>query len=161
MVDVMSPTARSSLMSRIRAKNTRPEMMVRKQLWARGFRFRLHAKDLAGKPDLVLPKWKALVFVHGCFWHRHEGCPFFRLPKTRADFWDGKLYANRQRDLAAIDALLDVGWRVAVVWGCAVRIDEAETSGQLAKWLRSERRGVEILAHEGVVVAVKLNGCVF
>lgn len=157
MVDVICPAVRSALMSRIRAKNTKPEVMVRKQLWARGFRFRLHAKELTGKPDLVLPKWKALVFVHGCFWHRHEGCPFFRLPKTRTDFWDGKLSANRQRDLVAIDELLGAGWRVAVVWECAVRLDSNEMSNRLAEWLASRRKEIEILARDSVVVAVELN----
>lgn len=157
MVDFMNSAVRSALMSRIRAKDTKPEVIVRKQLWARGFRFRLHTKRLAGTPDLVLHKWNALVFVHGCFWHRHEGCTFFRLPKTRTKFWDAKLSANRQRDLAAVEALLGVGWRVAVVWDCAIRLNPIEMGSQLAEWLVSEGRGTDIRAHEGAVVAGELH----
>lgn len=157
MVDVMSSAVRSALMSRIRGKNTKPEIIVRTQLWARGFRFRLHTKGLAGKPDLVLPKWKAVVFVHGCFWHRHEGCPLFRLPKTRTEFWDGKLSANRQRDLAAVRDLLSLGWRVAVVWECAIRLDPAATIDQLAEWISSHREKTEIQASNGIVIGGGLD----
>jgi len=157
MVDVMSSAVRSALMSRIRTRNTKPEVTVRRQLWARGFRFRLHAKGLAGKPDLVLPKWKAAVFVHGCFWHRHEGCPLFRLPKTRADFWDAKLSANRQRDLAVVRSLLDMNWRVAVVWECAIRLDSSAASDRLSEWISSDRKGIEILASEGTVICGDLD----
>jgi len=157
MVDVMSPAVRSALMSRIRAKNTTPEVIVRRQLWARGFRFRLHTNALPGKPDLVLPKWKASVFVHGCFWHRHAGCPLFRLPKTRADFWDAKLSANRQRDLAAVRSLLDMNWRVAVVWECAIRLDSSATNDRLSDWISSDRKGIEILASDGAVIGEDLD----
>ena len=157
MVDVMSPADRSALMSRIRARNTKPEVTVRRHLWARGFRFRLHTKGLAGKPDLVLPKWKAAVFVHGCFWHRHEGCPFFRLPKTRAGFWDAKLSANRQRDLAVVGALLDMSWRVAVVWECAIRLDSSAASDRLSEWISSDRKRIEILASDGTVICGDLD----
>ncbi|WP_312738917.1 very short patch repair endonuclease [Stenotrophomonas sp.] len=157
MVDVMSSAVRSALMSRIRAKNTKPEIIVRRQLWARGFRFRLHSKGLAGKPDLVLPKWKAAVFVHGCFWHRHEGCPLFRLPKTRSDFWDAKLAANRQRDLAAVRTLLSMGWRVAVVWECAIRLDSTGASDELAGWIATDRQGIEILASNDAVIRKDLD----
>lgn len=157
MVDFMNSAVRSALMSRIRAKDTKPEVIVRKQLWARGFRFRLHTRRLAGTPDLVLHKWNALVFVHGCFWQRHEGCTFFRLPKTRTNFWDAKLSANHQRDLAAVEALLGTGWRVAVVWECAIRLNPIEMGSQLAEWLASEGRGTEIRAHEGAVVAGELH----
>ncbi len=158
MVDVMSSAVRSALMSRIRAKNTKPEIMVRRQLWARGFRFRLHGKGLAGKPDLLLPKWRAVVFVHGCFWHRHEGCPLFRLPKTRTEFWDAKLTANRQRDLAAVEELLRLGWRVAVVWECAIRLDPAATTDQLAEWISDHRTRIELQASEGTVIGGSLDG---
>ncbi len=152
MVDFMNSAVRSALMSRIRAKDTKPEVIVRKQLWARGFRFRLHTRRLAGTPDLVLHKWNALVFVHGCFWHRHEGCTFFRLPKTRTNFWDAKLSANRQRDLAVIEVLLGAGWRVAVVWECAIRLNPTEMGSQLAEWLANEGMGADIRAHQGAVV---------
>lgn len=152
MVDVMSPAVRSALMSRIRAINTKPEVTVRRHLWARGFRFRLHTKGLPGRPDLVLPKWKAAVFVHGCFWHRHQGCALFRLPKTRTAFWNAKLSANRQRDLAAVSSLLDMSWRVGVVWECAIRLDPGVTSDCLSDWICSDLEGIEILAADGTVI---------
>lgn len=158
MVDVMSSATRSALMSRIRAKNTQPEMVVRRMLWARGFRFALHSRRLAGKPDLVLPKWKAVVFVHGCFWHRHLDCPLFRLPKTRSEFWDAKLEANRQRDASSILSLQAEGWRVGVVWECAIRLDAVETVQQLSQWLLSGADGAEIRARHGAVVTEHLNG---
>lgn len=157
MIDVMSPAVRSALMSRIRAKNTKPEMTIRKLLWARGFRFRLHAKELAGKPDLVLSKWKAAIFVNGCFWHRHSGCNYFRLPRTRTAFWDAKLLANRLRDLVAIGILQYAGWRVGVVWECAVRLDPEEAINQLAKWLTAGEAGAEIRAYEGAVITQELD----
>ncbi|WP_260844214.1 very short patch repair endonuclease [Stenotrophomonas rhizophila] len=153
----MSSATRSALMSRIRAKNTRPEMVVRRKLWARGFRFGLHAKRLAGKPDLVLPKWRAVVFVHGCFWHRHPDCPFFRLPKTRPEFWDAKLHANQQRDASSIASLRGEGWRVGVVWECAIRLDAGESVQQLSQWLSGGTHGAEIRARHGAVATEPLN----
>jgi DNA mismatch endonuclease, patch repair protein len=96
MVDLMSAEKRSALMSRIQGKNTAPELFVRQYLWRAGFRFKLHQSGLPGRPDLVLKRWNAVLFINGCFWHRHEGCPYFRLPKTRRDFWDEKLRANRR-----------------------------------------------------------------
>lgn len=158
MVDVMSSAVRSALMSRIRAKNTKPERIVRKLLWARGFRFRLHAKGLAGKPDLVLPKWRAVVFINGCFWHRHWDCSNFRLPKTRTAFWDAKLLANRQRDLVVTDRLHRTGWRVVVVWECAIRLDPEEATNQLATWLSEGKAGAEIRAYEGSVTTQHFDG---
>jgi DNA mismatch endonuclease (patch repair protein) len=148
----MSPDKRSMLMSRIRGKNTRPELLVRKFLWHKGFRYRLHTKALPGKPDLVLPRWNAVVFVNGCFWHRHGGCPYFRLPKTRAAFWGAKLARNRARDCAAISRLVDSGWRVAVVWECAVRADPELVGKKLVAWLERSRGSVEL---EGIAGAVK------
>jgi len=145
MVDVMSAEKRSALMSRIRGKDTTPEIQVRRYLWANGFRYRLHPKKLAGKPDLVLPKWHAVVFVHGCFWHRHEGCDYFRLPKTRSEFWDAKLQRNTSRDTAVIKTLIRAGWRVAVVWECALRKDPGGTGLQLALWLRSDKKSVQLI----------------
>lgn len=137
MVDVMSAEKRSALMSRIKGKNTAPEVFVRKYLWRAGLRYRLHTRGLPGKPDLVLKRWGAVVFIHGCFWHRHEGCPLFRLPKTRADFWDQKLRGNQTRDLKAIAALSADGWRVCVVWECALRSDPESTCQKLIDWIRS------------------------
>jgi len=114
MVDVMDADKRSALMSWIQAKDTKPELIVRRLLWRRGFRFRLHGRKLPWKPDLVLPKWGEVILVHGCFWHRHEGCPYFRLPKTRTDFWGNKLGRNRERDAATVTALGEMGWHMAV-----------------------------------------------
>ncbi len=126
-------------MSGIKGKNTQPELAVRRALHARGFRFRLHDKALAGKPDLVLPKWKAAVFVHGCFWHQHRGCSNASVPVTRQDFWIAKLNANVARDSRLALLLQSQGWRVAIVWECSIRM--AVKSGDmtifenLADWL--------------------------
>lgn len=137
MVDVMSAEKRSALMSRIQGKNTAPEMLVRKYLWRAGFRYRLHKRGLPGTPDLVLKRWGAAVFIHGCFWHRHEDCPLFRLPKAQRDFWDQKLRNNQARDLKAIDALSKAGWRVCVIWECALRAAPEATCQHLIDWVRS------------------------
>lgn len=158
MVDVMSAEKRSALMSRIRAKDTIPEMQVRRFLWANGFRYRLHPRGLAGKPDLVLDKWNAVVFVHGCFWHRHVGCSYFRLPKTRPDFWDAKLQDNRYRDAAAIKALMNAGWRVAVIWECALRGDSNRVGELLASWLRSGKKSAQIVGQKHTVHSAPLSG---
>lgn len=123
-------------MTRIKGKNTAPEVFVRKYLWRAGLRYRLHTRGLPGKPDLVLKRWDAVVFVNGCFWHRHEGCPLFRLPKTRSDFWDQKLRGNQIRDSKAIAALSGAGWRVCVVWECALRTAAEESCSQLVDWIR-------------------------
>jgi len=113
--------SRSKLMSRVRQKNTKPETVVRQALHAAGFRYRLHRRDLPGSPDIVLPGRKAVVFVHGCFWHRHPGCKAASTPKTRAEFWARKFDANVERDRRAIDALSEKGWAVHVVWECETR----------------------------------------
>lgn len=152
MVDVMDAGTRSALMSRIQAKDTKPELIVRRLLWWRGFRFRLHGRKLPGKPDLVLPKWGAVILVHGCFWHRHEGCPYFRLPKTRTDFWDNKLGRNRERDAATVMALGEMGWRVAVVWECSIRTDHLAVAEQLSAWLTGGSEHTQIEALDGVIV---------
>ena len=121
MVDVVDKLTRSRMMSGIQGKNTRPEFLVRKYLHGRGLRFRLHAKELPGKPDLVFPKYKTVVFVHGCFWHRHSGCKFATTPSTREHFWTNKLSENVARDSYQIAALGGLGWRVFVVWECELR----------------------------------------
>jgi len=157
MADVMSVEQRSAAMSKIRSRDTKPELLVRQALWHSGFRFRLHAKDLPGRPDIVLPRWKAVVFVHGCFWHRHEGCPFFRLPSTRPEFWDAKLRRNRVRDATAEQALCASGWRVAVVWECALKGDLAETTNQLVSWIRSGSNGIELFLANASVARKTLD----
>lgn len=121
MVDVVSPESRSRMMSGIRSKNTRPEITVRKLLFASGYRFRLHRKDLPGAPDIVMPSRRIAIFVHGCFWHMHVGCKNATLPKTRSAFWLEKLSGNVARDLRAVAALSELGWRVLTIWECAIR----------------------------------------
>ena len=157
MVDVMSADKRSALMSRIRGRDTGPELRVRKQLWCAGFRYRLHTKGLPGKPDLVLPKWKAVVFVHGCFWHRHAGCPYFRLPKTRPDFWNEKLRRNQERDEMAIATLIDAGWRIAVVWECAVRIDPDAVGSKLTTWVGQGEGSIQVEGSDRAVRSRQLH----
>lgn len=137
MTDIVDPKTRSRMMSGIRSKNTRPEMLLRKALHARGFRYRLHGANLPGKPDLVFPRYRAVCFVHGCFWHRHPGCRFATTPATRAEFWETKFGDNvvRDRDNGAL--LETRGWRVAVVWECSTRGDLfPQTIDLLTDWLR-------------------------
>ena len=138
MPDIVDQTARSRMMSGIRGKDTKPELMLRKELHARGFRYSLHSSKLPGKPDIVLPKYRAVVFVHGCFWHRHEGCRYATSPATRADFWSSKFEANIERDKAVQRALHLSDWRVAVVWECAIRKPSLRSLAvdALCEWLR-------------------------
>lgn len=144
MADVMDADKRSALMSRIRGKNTDLELQVRRILWSSGLRYRLHGNKLPGKPDIVLRRWNALVFVHGCFWHGHANCHLFRLPKTRAEFWSEKLHGNQARDRKAIDALSKMGWRVAVIWECALRQDSELAGIDLVRWIKSDAHAIEI-----------------
>ena len=126
MADVHEPETRSYNMSQIQAKDTKPEMVVRKFLHANGFRYRLHVKGLPGKPDLVSPKYNTVIFVHGCFWHAHEGCKYFKIPKTRTEWWKEKLYRNKERDEKHIQELEEMGWNVIVVWECELKSDQKE-----------------------------------
>lgn len=123
MADIVTAAKRRQMMAGVRNQNTAPEMRVRKFLHRAGLRFRLHDSNLAGKPDLVLPKYRSVVFVHGCFWHQHSGCPKSRLPATNAEFWRQKLCGNAQRDIVVYSALADLGWRVFVIWECELRTD--------------------------------------
>lgn len=118
-MDRVDATKRSAIMRSVRSKDTKPEMALRSALHARGLRFRLHAKLLAGRPDIVLPRWGACIFVHGCFWHRH-GCSMTTTPKSNADFWTAKFEANQERDRRAIETLADAGWRVLTIWQCGL-----------------------------------------
>jgi DNA mismatch endonuclease, patch repair protein len=120
MADVLTPEQRQLNMSRIKGKDTKPEMLIRRGLHARGLRYRVHDRSLPGRPDLVFPKYHTAVFIHGCFWHAH-GCALSKLPATRQDFWRTKLAANAARDRRAIGALQADGWRVLVIWECALR----------------------------------------
>jgi DNA mismatch endonuclease, patch repair protein len=118
MVDSITPALRSEIMSRVRGKDTRPEMLVRRLIHKAGFRYRLHVASLPGKPDLVFAGRKKVIFVHGCFWHMHEGCPAARMPKSRVDFWEAKLRGNRERDRRNITLLREAGWDVLTLWEC-------------------------------------------
>lgn len=137
VADVVSPEVRSRMMSGIRGGDTRPELALRRALHRLGFRYRLHDRKLPGRPDLVFPGRGAVVFVHGCFWHRHAECRFTTSPKTNGDFWLAKFAANVARDERATQALHRSGWRVMVAWECQLRPDTlADTVAVVARWLR-------------------------
>ena len=133
MTDIVSPEKRSEMMSGIRGRNTKPEIIVRRLLHKLGYRFRLHRKDLPGKPDIVLPKWNIAVFVNGCYWHGHEDCDLFRPPKSRMEFWTGKIEGNRARDRRNHAALQEAGWKILIIWECAVSKKLRLTHGHLAE----------------------------
>jgi DNA mismatch endonuclease (patch repair protein) len=119
-MDVLTPEQRQLNMSRIRSRDTKPELLLRRGLHAAGFRFRLHAPDLPGRPDIVFPRYRAAILVHGCFWHGHD-CPLFKMPATRQEFWASKIRGNGERDKRAAAALLTHGWRILTVWECSIR----------------------------------------
>lgn len=121
MTDIVDQATRSRMMSSIKGKNTKPEMAVRRWLHAQGYRYRLHRKGLPGKPDLVLPKYNLVIFVHGCFWHQHPGCHYAYTPASNSEKWKAKLEGNRQRDQVQQQQLLDMGWRVLVIWECGLK----------------------------------------
>ena len=121
MADVKTPEERSRNMAAIKGKDTKPEMIMRKYLFSRGLRFRVQVRKLPGTTDIVLPKYKTAVFVNGCFWHGHEGCKYFRLPKSNVEFWKEKIERNIERDRESMQALLDLGWKVIRVWECELR----------------------------------------
>jgi len=125
MVDIVDAATRSRMMSGIRGRNTKPELLIRSLLHRRGFRFRLDARDLPGRPDIVLPRYRAVIFVHGCFWHQHPGCDFATVPATRPEFWQAKFAANKARDSAVVDRLTALGWQVFTIWECQTK-DELE-----------------------------------
>lgn len=117
----MTPKQRSRCMAAVKGKDTKPEMIVRKYLFSRGLRFRVQVRKLPGTPDIVLPKYKTAIFVNGCFWHGHEGCKYFRLPKSNVEFWKEKIERNIERDRESMQALLDLGWKIIRVWECELR----------------------------------------
>lgn len=147
MADVVSRKVRSRMMAGIRGKDTKPELLIRSELHKRGFRFRIHVKALPGKPDIVLRKWNAVVFVHGCFWHKHD-CHLFKLPSTRRDWWRQKLSRNRLLDSRNRRALQRLGWRVLSIYECAIRgkesLQSTELIGLATKWLRGPETSAEI-----------------
>ena len=130
MSDVLTPTQRHRCMSHIRSKATKPEMVVRRWLWAHGYRYRLNVKSVPGKPDIVMRKYRTAIFVNGCFWHGHEGCKQFVLPKTNTEFWQSKIENNRERDQRNYDLLLQNGWQVIVLWQCKLTRKKIENTMQ-------------------------------
>lgn len=145
MADVFTKEKRSAVMSAIRASDTKPEIVVRKLLFASGFRFRLHSTRLPGKPDVVLPKWRVVVFVNGCFWHQHHGCRRATSPSSRAEYWLPKLRRNVERDAEEVASLCAAGWRVCIVWECACgRRSLEELQARLGDFIRSGRAYEEI-----------------
>lgn len=123
MADVHKPEVRSHNMRQIKGKNTKPETLVRKFLHVNGFRYRLHDKKLPGKPDIVLPKYKTIIMVHGCFWHGHEGCKYFVIPKTRTQWWVDKINRNKEKDMESKTELQKKGWKIITVWECELKPD--------------------------------------
>ena len=144
MTDVYSPDKRSAVMRRVKGKDTAPELQVRRLIWAMGGRYRLHRKDLPGKPDIVLPGRRLAVFVHGCFWHGHDCARGARVPKANRDYWLGKVGRNRSRDIASRSALEASGWRVETVWECELK-DKPALQARVKGWL-----GKEVLNRTGL-----------
>ena len=151
MADVVAPDVRSRMMAGIGGRNTKPELVLRKGLHARGFRFRLHRRDLPGVPDMVFPLRKAVLFAHGCFWHGH-GCHLFKWPATRPDFWKQKIEGNIERDRTVQRALADAGWRLGIVWECALKGRTRHPLDTVldacSAWLTSTSSGLEIAGDE-------------
>ena len=141
MNDIVSTHKRSLMMSGIRGRDTGPDLRVRRALHRLGYRFRLHRKDLPGSPDVVLPRHKVVIFVHGCFWHFHQGCRLAKMPRSRKELWEPKLLGNRKRDAADVLALREAGWRVLLVWECFLREnkDDAALAASLAAWVEGKQ----------------------
>ncbi len=138
-MDKITPEQRHYTMSRIRGKDTKPEILVRKYLFSEGFRFRKNDKRYPGHPDVVLPKYRTVVFVNGCFWHGHEGCRYYTVPKTNTEFWVAKVRRNQERDKADVAALTDAGWNVITIWECQLdKKSREETLSSLARVIRGK-----------------------
>ena len=147
MTDIVDSSTRSRMMAGIRGRNTKPELLIRSLLHRKGFRFRLHVKDLPGKPDIVLPKYRAVIFIHGCFWHGHQDCHLFRLPATRTEFWQEKILRNQTNDSRTVELLLAINWRVCIVWECSIRgarKDPEKVANMIADWLSGTENFLEI-----------------
>ena len=150
MADIVGASTRSKMMACVKGKDTIQEVEIRKRLFALGFRYRLHVKKLSGTPDIVLPKYKAVIFIHGCFWHVHD-CHLFRWPKSKKAFWKKKLSGNKKRDIKNIESLKKLGWRILVIWECSFRgtgknhdHEIARVVRQVSKWLTSRQNYSEI-----------------
>ncbi len=152
MTDVVDRDTRSRMMSGIKAKNTKPELLIRKALFSKGFRYRLHDKKLTGKPDLVFPRYQAAVFINGCFWHGHD-CHLFKWPSTRPEFWQDKITRNRRRDAEVYGMLAEQGWRILTIWECALkgrtRLDFNRMVADIERWIRGEGKVREIRGRVG------------
>lgn len=138
MADKMTPSQRHYCMSRIRGKATKPELLVRHWLWSHGYRYRLNVKSVPGKPDIVLRKYRTAIFVNGCFWHGHEGCSLYSVPKSNTDFWIAKVQRNRERDQQEYKALHDAGWQVIVIWECQLKSDKINDTMRNVEHLLSQ-----------------------
>lgn len=150
MADIVDQKTRSRMMSGIGGKNTKPELALRKALHARGYRYRLHHRKLPGRPDIVMPSRRIVIFVHGCFWHRHPECRYATTPTTRPEFWAQKFERNVERDAENVAALQDVGWRVAVVWECGLKPAVFEANlNQLIDWIETPDSAQEYLVIPG------------
>ena len=147
MADIVSSEMRSRMMAGIRGENTKPEMIIRKGLFALGFRFRLHSKHLPGKPDIVLAKYRAAIFVHGCFWHGHD-CHLFKWPQSKKEFWRTKINRNRERDREVREGFEAIDWRRLVVWECAIkgksRLGDEKVVEQVCRWICGNKKYYEI-----------------
>lgn len=147
MPDIVPSDVRSRMMSGIKGKDTRPEMILRQGLHKLGFRYRLHDRQLPGKPDMVFPRYRAVIFAHGCFWHGHE-CHLFKWPSTREEFWHKKISRNKEVDATNISRLQQLGWRIGTVWECSLkgkyRINSEEVIELCAQWLTSDIQSIEI-----------------
>ena len=131
-MDIFSKSERSKIMSKVSGKDTKPELLVRKFLFSKGFRYRKNVKDLPGKPDIVMPKYKTIIFIHGCFWHGHEGCEAAKLPTSNVDYWTGKVASNIKRDIQNKQLLNALGWNVIVIWECQLKMKNQDKKlGQL------------------------------
>ncbi len=148
MTDVFSTQERSAIMAKVKSGNTRPELVIRSMIHRMGYRFRLHRRDLPGSPDIVLPKLRKVIFVHGCFWHGHEGCPRSARPVQNAVFWDKKLSRNIQRDNANLSKLEELGWTCLIIWTCEMK-DRERVSRRLKEFLSS---GLDSISAQGQAV---------
>ena len=152
-MDVHDKKTRSYNMSKIKSKNTRPEILIRKYLFSKGFRFRINDRRYPGTPDIVLKKYNAVIFIHGCFWHGHIGCDKFKIPKTNTAFWVERIDKNRKRDAEVLNYLHATGWRICIIWECAIRgksqlMKLDKIINKISKWLNSKRIWIEITSEE-------------
>lgn len=159
MPDIVSAQKRSEMMSGIKGKNTKPELQVRKALFSMGYRFRLHRKDLPGRPDIVLPGRRVAILVHGCFWHGHRDCRYAKTPSTRTEFWTTKLDGNRARDIRDLEALQTAGWRTLVIWECYLRQTSRHTPlpADLRDWIEGSQSSGELRERPASVAGTAIN----